>query len=166
MIDNNSPLFSSLIMTKDTVEDGYLHAFEIYSKKIDAELVVLTACETGKSNANIGEGIVSLAHAFTYAGCPATLMTLWSVDEKSTAYIIDHFYDYLMDGDKKSEALKKAKIDFLESANLQERAPYYWAGIVLIGDDSPLFESSIDKMWWLLIIAILLVIGVLLRKKN
>src|SRR5699024_6516433 len=80
IIDEHSPLFSRLIFAKDSVEDGYLHTYEIYGQEMEADLAVLMACETGAGVYTTGEGVVSLAHAFTHAGCPAVLMSLWKID--------------------------------------------------------------------------------------
>ncbi len=136
VINDNSPLFSHLIFSKDSIEDGYLHTYEIFAENLNVNLVVLSACETGAGNLSTGEGVVSLAHAFTYAGCPSVLMTLWKIDEKSSARILQRFYHYLIKGESKSHALRKAKLDFLNSVPAEMISPYYWAGLVIMGDDS------------------------------
>ncbi|MCB0785373.1 MAG: CHAT domain-containing protein, partial [Flavobacteriales bacterium] len=84
-----------------------------------------------------GEGVRSLAHSFAYAGCPSLVMALWQVDEKSTAEILDRFYDGLADGLPKHEALRRAKLDFLDRAAGELALPYYWGGLVLVGDVTP-----------------------------
>lgn len=149
IIDDHSPLFSKLIFAKDSLEDGYLHTYEIFGQNLDANLAVLSACETGIGDYTSGEGVVSLAHAFTHAGCPSVLMSLWKIDEQSSAEIIDKFYSYLIQGESKSSALRKAKLDFLAASPNEMKAPYYWAGLVIMGDDSPIqFASRNQWIWW------------------
>lgn len=137
IIDDNSPLFSRLVFSKDSSEDGYLHTYEIYAQQFDAALAVLSACESGTGTLSSGEGVVSLAHAFTHAGCPSVLMSLWKIDESSSAEILEKFYVHLRQGYSKSEALRQAKLDYIEEVPPELRSPYYWAGLVIIGDDSP-----------------------------
>lgn len=146
IIDDNSPLMSRLILAKspmDSIEDGYLHSYEIFNQEINANLAVLAACNTGSTVTSLsGEGIQSMAHSFTYAGCPSLLVSLWNIDEKSSAEILQGFYTYLKKGFRKSEALRKAKLDFLRSDSPARLSPQYWAGIVVLGNDAPLFEAS------------------------
>ncbi|NNC82995.1 MAG: CHAT domain-containing protein, partial [Flavobacteriales bacterium] len=88
-INNVSPLYSKLILSKSSSEDGYLHAYELYDMQLQAELAVLTACQTGVGQQESSEGVISLAHSFAYAGCPSIIMSLWDVDEQSTAIITE-----------------------------------------------------------------------------
>lgn len=156
IIDEHSPLFSRLIFAKDSVEDGYLHTYEIYGQEMEADLAVLMACETGAGVYTTGEGVVSLAHAFTHAGCPAVLMSLWKIDEKSSAEIVERFYYYLQKGKAKSQALKLAKLDYLKNAPRELQDPYYWAGLIIMGNDFPVYSSSRFWVWWFFGIVILL----------
>lgn len=149
IIDENSPLFSRLIFAKDSIEDGYLHTYEIYGQQMEADLAVLMACETGAGAYTTGEGVVSLVHAFTHAGCPSVLMSLWKIDEKSSAEIIERFYGYLYKGKRKSMALKLAKLDYLKNAPRELQDPYYWAGLTIMGSDVPIYHSS-SRVWWLI----------------
>jgi len=139
--NQNSPLMSYLVLSKnmknDSLDDGYLHAYEIYQMPLQAELAVLTACETGVGKKQNSEGVISLAHSFSYAGCPSIVMSLWSIDEKTSAGIISDFYRYLGEGMHKNKALRQAKLDYLASAPKDLQSPYYWAGLVLLGDHNP-----------------------------
>jgi len=157
ILNNQSPMFSKLIFAKDSIEDGYLHTYEIFGQNLNADLAVLSACNSGSGKLVSGEGVLSMAHAFTHAGCPSILMTKWAVDEKSTAQILGGFYNNLKKGQRKSEALRNAKLDFLAASPPQLQDPYYWAGLVLIGSDEPLFHNNwLIKYWW--IIGLLLLI--------
>lgn len=170
IINDASPLFSRLILVKNQDEDGNLYTYEIYGQHLNSDLVVLSACNTGTGKLISGEGVVSLAHAFTYAGCPTVLMTLWEVDEKTTAAILKKFYANLMKGEKKSVALRKAKLAYLQSAPLEMRSPYYWAGLVLIGSDKPIFSlpwyGNIMFLIPILLLGLILIIFFILRRKN
>ncbi|MGB3849281.1 MAG: CHAT domain-containing tetratricopeptide repeat protein [Tunicatimonas sp.] len=141
LIDDRNPMYSRLVFSQDTAdtqEDGSLNAYELYNMEIPAELVVLSACETGYGKLERGEGIMSLARAFAYAGCPSIVMSHWLVDDKSSAQLMDHFYRYLSKGLSKDESLRQAKLAYLETASVQKAHPFFWANFVLVGDASPL----------------------------
>ncbi|MCB9183345.1 MAG: CHAT domain-containing protein [Flavobacteriales bacterium] len=159
-----SPMYSRLVLSKDGPgtdpdADGYLHAYEIYELDLRAQLAVLTACETG-TGLNDGEGVRSLGYSFAYAGCPSLVMSLWSIDEKTSSEIIARFYEYLADGMPKHEALRKAKLGYLESASDELRQPYYWAGLILVGDVEPV---STERAWWpWLLVGLMVILAALL----
>ena len=140
--DDKNPLNSKLVFSPGATEDGYLHAYELYGLNLNADLVVLSACNTGYGTLRSGEGIVSLARGFAYAGCPSLVMTLWQVNDRSTSKLITYFYEELAKGKKKSEALRKAKLRYLQSADEVKSHPLYWAGLVLNGNDAPLRSGS------------------------
>ena len=160
-INESSPLLSRLVLSKqnDAKEDGYLYAYEIYEMPLSAELAVLTACETGLGKQKSAEGVISLAHSFAYAGCPSIVMSLWNIDEKSSSSIIEDFYAHLAEGMPKNEALRAAKLAYLNSHSGEESSPYYWAGLVLVGDESPLLtEKSFNVI---IILAVLMAAALL-----
>jgi len=111
------------------------YAHEISLMQLSADLVVLSACETGVGKAVGGEGVLSLARAFQDAGCPSAAMTLWSVDDEATAQLTRLFLQHIRDGKRKDVALQLAKKDFLASG--QPAAPFFWSGFVLTGDAAP-----------------------------
>ncbi len=171
-INQNSPLMSHLVLSKnmqnDSLDDGYLHAYEIYQMPLRAELAVLTACETGVGKQQSSEGVISLAHSFSYAGCPSIVMSLWNIDEKTSAGIISDFYFYLSKGMPKNKALRQAKLDYLKHAPNDIQSPYYWAGLVLLGDQSPV-EIATSKNWqWLsfIIVAIIIIFVMITIQKR
>lgn len=133
-------------------QSGYrLYVPEIYNLRFDKlKLVVLSACETGGGRLVKGEGIMSLARAFAYAGCPSTVTTLWKAEDKTTAYISTRLYAYLKAGKPKDVALRLAKLDYLESqTNWRKRSPVYWANFIFIGDQAPVY-TSYAWVWWVL----------------
>ena len=132
-------------------------------------MAILTACETGKPSYQAGEGMISLAHAFNYAGSESILTSLWEIDEQSSAKIIELFYDNLARKMSKDEALRKAKLDYIATAEGRTAAPEYWAGLVLIGDVSPLDLNNGVDWWWYVLAGIfisLIVISILKRTSS
>lgn len=112
-----------------------LFAYQIYHSRLDADLVLLSACQTGLGKIAPGEGTLSLARAFQAAGCPATVMTLWEVRDDATAALTGLFLDNIRKGQEKDEALTQAKRRYLATAG--DVFPYYWAGFVLTGKADP-----------------------------
>lgn len=170
--NNISPELSRLIFAKnvsDTIssEDNSLYTYEIYNQNLSSNLAILTACETGKPTFQAGEGMISLAHAFNYAGSESILTSLWKIDEKSSAEIIENFYSYLKEGLPKDEALQKAKLDYLATAQGRTLAPQYWAGLVLIGDTSPIdLHTSSNLVFWIIGFVGILLIGLIIKRKR
>ena len=140
----------------DSSEDGKLHAYELFAMDLPAQMAVLSACNTGLGNLRRGEGMMSLAQAFTYAGCPSVVMSHWPVDDKSTADLMTSFYQHLADGLPKDEALRQARLGFLESATPANSHPYFWGGFVVLGDTSPIVTRSVS-LWWFGLAGFLLV---------
>lgn len=130
--------FSFLAFTDTEGEDFMLLANEIYNLTLEAELVTLSACETGMGALKSGEGIISLARAFTYAGARSIVSSLWSVNDKSTSVIMTAFYHYLKEGDPKDLAMQKAKLDFITSMGHADAHPFFWGSFICVGDMTPL----------------------------
>lgn len=137
LIDETNPLRSSLILTRkrESREDGHLQVREISDLRLKADLVVLSACQTGRGKLSRGEGVMGLVKAFFYAGAKSVLSTLWNVNDETTAVFMRNFYSHLTRGMAKNEALKRAKLEMIKSGFSH---PYYWAPFVLSGDyESP-----------------------------
>ncbi len=110
-----------------------LHVSEIYNLRLAADLVVLSACETGLGQLQRGEGIISLARAFAAAGAHSIVPTLWVVNDAKTRALMEFFYQHLRDGQPTAAALRKAKLDFLKKFRGEEASPFFWSGFVLVG---------------------------------
>ncbi|WP_432412505.1 CHAT domain-containing protein [Rasiella sp. SM2506] len=173
--NNVSPEFSRLIFAKknsgnESYDANSLYTYEIYNTNLSSNLAILTACETGKPTYQPGEGMISLAHAFNYAGSESILTSLWQIDEESSTKIIQFFYDNLAEGLDKDEALRQAKLAYLAAAEGRTAAPQYWAGLVLIGDTSPVDLQTGNSIWWWVLgiglIILLLYMVFVLRKNN
>ncbi len=160
--NNLSPEFSRLIFSKaraDEQNSVYLH--EIYNCDLRSELAVLTACESGRPGYQDGEGMISLAHAFNYAGSESMITGLWKIDEQASTILMDAFYAFLRKGMAKDEALRQAKLKYLETTKGRMLAPQYWAGLVLMGDTSPVvIEPSRNIHTWWLVAGAALALGV------
>lgn len=163
--NNSDPLQSRLVLAKPTPAgeekgtDGYLHAYEIYGMQFNAHMAVLLACETGKGAFRSGEGVMSLAHSFMHAGCRSVVMSLWKIDDKTSAEIISEFYKNLSNGDSKTTALRKAKLWYLDNNEGKLAHPYYWAGLAILGDAEPVYKKKLPWTW---IIGGLLIAGSLI----
>lgn len=108
---------------------------DIYALALNADLVVLGACQTGLGREYRGEGVMSLARTFARAGAASVLSGLWSVNDRSTAYVMEAFYLNLEKGQAASEALRLAKLAYLQDpgTGAARQSPYFWAGLVLVG---------------------------------
>lgn len=135
LINEERPGRSCIVLTldDDPTEDGLLRMNEIFNLKLNADLVTLSACRTGRGKLVRGEGILGLTRAFLYAGASSLVVSHWPVSDYFTAKFMDKFYGYLQEGNSKSAALRKVKLDFLNSKIPKERHPYYWAAFVLVG---------------------------------
>ncbi|WP_460220140.1 CHAT domain-containing protein [Psychroserpens sp. MEBiC05023] len=138
-IDKTNPLYSKLFFAQDSV----LTASDIYTLPINADLAVLSACETGFGKLEKSEGVMSMSRAFKYSGVRCTVMSLWKVPDQETAKLMESFYKHLKAGNSKDEALKNAKIDYLNTTDDETlKHPFYWSGFVISGDVSPLKDTS------------------------
>jgi CHAT domain-containing protein len=135
-LNEGSPLLSALVLTQDEDprEDGFLTMREIYDLRLDADLVVLSSCETAAGKQYQGDGVVALARPFLAVGARSTVVSLWRVDDRSTASWMDGFYQSLTRDDDKEKALAEAREAMLRSQRPLWRLPYYWAPFILVGD--------------------------------
>ena len=144
---------------RDSVANYRLYTHELYNMRLDSvKLVVLSACEAGNGQLVRGEGVMSLARAFAYAGCPNIVTTLWKADDRSSARLTTRLHHYLKQGWGKDKALRQAKLDYLNDPEVHpaQKAPYYWANFIFIGDPVPIYDNH--QWWWLVAGLVLLVI--------
>ena len=150
--------YSNIIFTheEDSLEDGRLFNFELYNMHIPASMVVLNGCHTGFGELESGEGVMSLARAFLYAGCQSIVTTHWSYDDKTSFELMRFYYEFLSEGMHKDDALRVAKLKFIEDASAERAYPYYWGGTVIIGDSRPIFKDAINYWLWILVVGLAL----------
>jgi len=153
-VDNENPLLSKLVFANDTAVEGdnFLHNFELYNMTLNSKLTVLSACNTGFGQLADGEGVMSLARAFTYSGSESVVMSHWKIDDQSSNLLMQRFYTYLSEGYTKSEALRQAKLYYLQDASPNKLHPFFWGAFTVLGDDKPL---SAKRDWNYALAAIL-----------
>jgi len=153
-VDDKKPLESCLFFYPDTSMDvNMLKIYDLFNLNFGSEMAVLSACNTGFGKLENGEGIMSLARGFSYAGVPGVVMSLWNVNDKSTSEIMQNFYNYLKKGYLRNEALRLAKLDYIEQSDKIFATPYYWGGFVYIGKNDVIdFNKSHKNYWFLLLI--------------
>ena len=142
---------------------------ELYINKTQAELVVLSACNTALGNIKEGEGVFSLARGFFYSGANSVMSSLWQINDKSTSLIMKDFYKHLKNGNNKSTALHKAKLSYLDSQSLSESSPYYWASLVLIGNtDSVKIDGNYSPLLYIIstLFILIMILLIIKMKKN
>ena len=137
LINETYPELSCLVLSKDTMnqEDGLLHSYEIVDLDLQAELIVLSACETGLGRLINGEGVVGFVQAILNKDTPSLILSLWSVADESTANLFTHFYQILKknNGLEKQAALRKAQLAMIAKGG-EWANPFYWGAFVFVGE--------------------------------
>lgn len=137
-INEEQPKYSGIYFTKpgigrnDLSEDGILFSGELYNLDLNADLVVLSSCESGIGKLSRGEGMLSLSRGFYYAGARQVVYSLWKVYDKSTSSLMQKFYNSLLNENTAEEALREAKLELIK--NKTTSFPKNWAGFVLLGN--------------------------------
>lgn len=153
LLDSRRPLLSSLVFTEDgdSTENNFLHAYEISQMQLQADLVVLSACETGYGAFEEGNGIASLARSFMYAGVPALVVSLWQVNDQITTMIMKRLYANLAKGMDKATALQQAKLDYIRHNKAAFAHPAFWSSFIQIGNTKTiaLTKKGSLKLWQL-----------------
>jgi CHAT domain-containing protein/Flp pilus assembly protein TadD len=171
IVNNSENSLSYIVFSGTDSNQCRLYASEIYNLPLqNTDLVILSACETGAGNFIKGEGVMSLSRAFSYAGCPNTVTTLWKADDYSTAYLSNKIHGYLDEGLPIDKALQQAKLDYLGDKQINPRLkqPYYWSHLIFLGNVSE--NTSFHWGWVVLAIAlglsILLLLAIKRSRKN
>jgi CHAT domain-containing protein len=137
LLDSERPGLSSLVLSmvdaQGKPQDGFLRANDIYNLKLPAELVVLSACQTGLGKEIKGEGLVGLTRGFMYAGAARVVVSLWNVNDKATADLMTRFYEKMLKhGERPAAALRAAQVEMWKQKQWQ--SPYYWAAFTMQGE--------------------------------
>lgn len=162
------PDFSYLAFTKeaDSSASNILYIKDLYNANLSAEMIVLSACQTGIGKLQAGQGMMSLSKGFYYAGAKSLVNTLWKINDKSTVKLMELFYEELSLGKSKTEALRTAKLKYLESTDdALLKHPYYWSAFVVSGDAGPIYSTNNR---WLIVglgVFLLVLIGFSQRKE-
>jgi CHAT domain-containing protein/tetratricopeptide (TPR) repeat protein len=133
IVDEINPESSKIFLSASAKEDGNLYAGEIYNLNLNAQLTVLSACQTGLGKVSKGEGVIGLSRALVYAGSQNIIVSFWSVADESTSLLMTDFYTALLKQKNSNfkRALQQSKLKMIQSGNYA--APFYWAPFVLIG---------------------------------
>ncbi len=141
-INEQDPMLSKIYFA-----DDYLTYYDLNNLALNADLAVLSACNTGSGKLEKGEGVMSIAKGFIQAGVPSVITSLWSVDDCATSDIMIQFYKYLKKGQTKDEALRNAKLKYLQTADKAHAHPFYWGAFVQFGNTDSLDYLSEEKPW-------------------
>ncbi len=133
IVDESNPELSRIFLSRGENEDGNLFSGEIYNLELNADLVALSACETGLGKISKGEGVIGLSRALVYAGARSIIVSFWNVADASTSQLMSEFYANLLteNNDDFAAALRAAKLKMVREKNYA--APYYWAPFVILG---------------------------------
>jgi CHAT domain-containing protein len=165
-IDDKKPARSAIVLSLDQnpKEDGFLQMREVFNLKLRADLVVLSACQTGLGQLIRGEGIEGLSRAFFYAGASSVLLSLWAVNDQASYQLLERFYLHLRSANPVMDSLRQAKLELIDSDVLAH--PYYWAGFVVAGNaDTVIFPRSLHK-WMLVTLSLCAGLAILLLVIN
>ncbi len=143
-------------------EDEPVTTADLFGMNINAEMVVLSACNSGTGNYIRGEGMMSLSRGFAYAGCQSLVMSLWAVDDCATAAIMENFYREIAQGHDKALSLRKAKLNYIRQYGKPTSHPYYWAAFVQSGNPDPIAVAGRPVNFHLWMWAIVLIIGIII----
>ena len=162
-INEEDPMLSKIYFA-----DDYLTYYDLNNLALNADLAVLSACNTGNGKLEKGEGVMSIAKGFIQAGVSSVVTSLWSVDDCATSDVMTQFYKYLKEKQPKEEALRNAKLAYLQKADKAHAHPFYWGAFVQFGNTKSLDYLSEGKSWtkFLFIGLIGLLFFVLGRKAN
>lgn len=171
ILEKQQPVLSSLALSEDgdSTESNFWQAHEISKMQLHANLVVLSACETGYGKFEQGNGIASLARAFMYAGASGLIVSLWQVDDYATSKIMQNLYANLANGMQKDEALRQAKIQYVQQSKDLLAHPALWSSFIMMGNTEPVqIKKKGNPVAWGIGIAALALLGIggLVRRKR
>ena len=167
VVNDNTPEYSFLAFSPKKEEDYLLYVSDIYNLELNANLVTLSACESGIGDLKRGEGMISLSRGFFYSGAASIVNTMWKINDASSSQIMGDFYKHLADGESKEVALQNAKLDFL-MVNKQNPLthPYFWSGFVISGDTTPLVKKNTVWIWLIGALLVMTILGILLFRRG
>jgi CHAT domain-containing protein len=157
--------YSSALFFRDSAsqDDGKLHWYELLGLRLKARLAVISSCESGIGKEYRGEGMLSMASAFAYAGCSNVVMGMWKVDDRVSALLMNKFYKNLKEGKTVDEALGEAKKAYLNNADGLMANPKLWASLVAYGNHNVLQENESHLFYWMFLIVLLVIAVIYIR---
>lgn len=159
VLNDQSPMYSKMLFypENNSPDDGNLNTWEVYGVPLKARMVILSSCNTGFGKLHLGEGILSLARGFMYSGSQSVVMSIWEIEDKSGTDIVKNFYRQLMKGMSKSDALQRARIDYLSKADMLKSHPYFWSSLVIYGSNGPLYRDKTLSLTYIFLTVLILV---------
>jgi CHAT domain-containing protein len=154
LLNEENPNLSSLVFNKsdDSINEGYLYSFELRQMKLNAQLVVLSGCNTGYGKLRISEGLVSLSRSLFYTNVRTVAFTLWSVADNSGSILVTNFYKGLYKKQLLDIAMRNAKLDFLKNTDPVRTHPYYWANFMVVGKTENIpVHPPFNRIWFVLL---------------
>jgi CHAT domain-containing protein/Tfp pilus assembly protein PilF len=168
--DSDNPDFSKMYFSyrNDTIEDGYLHAYELDEMEINANLIVLASCYSGSGAINKSEGALSIGRSFLNTGNrnPSLIISLWAAAYESTLFETSEFYKYLFRGKRIDEALQISKLNYLKQANPLQANPKNWANLISTGNQDALFKGYYIKIVFISLFIILCIIFAFIKVRK
>ncbi len=160
IIDEEIPSLSSLELTpeKDQINDGILYSYELCQLHLNAQMIVLSGCNTGMGPLKQGEGLLSLSRSFFFSGSRTVAFTLWPQADHAGAEIMIGFYNGIKNKMRLEDALQSAKLEYLSSADPAKSHPYYWGAFLISGKTDPIMLNH--DFPWIAIILILALTGI------
>ncbi len=153
--DDEIPTLSCLELapSKDTLNDAVLYSYELYQLQLNAQLIVLSGCNTGMGLLKQGEGLLSLSRSFFYSGARSVAFTLWQQADQTGAEIMIGLYTGIKNKQRLESALQSAKLNYLSDADPAKSHPYYWGGFLIVGKTDPIILNNyFPKMTIILIL--------------
>jgi CHAT domain-containing protein len=150
IVNDSFPLLSYVDLRGDSLEDGRLHAYEVFKLNLGERMAVLNACRTGVGQMVRGQGVISMGYAFQVAHCPTIVMSLWNIDDEATRKVFTNFYAELAQSKPAANALHSATLAYLDdevSHGDDFKHPGYWAPFVMVGNGEQVFEAD-PRPWW------------------
>ncbi|MEX1238288.1 MAG: CHAT domain-containing tetratricopeptide repeat protein [Cyclobacteriaceae bacterium] len=160
-INDERPLFSRLVFTSSVSDSSEVTANDLYNMELNADMAVLSACESGIGQIHRGEGMMSLSRAFMYAGVPSTVISLWKVPDQATSLLMTKFYNFLKAGQSKDVALSNAKKEFIKDYPMMS-APLFWAGFVVNGKTDPVSLTAPAEAGFIIRVIVLMLAVILM----
>jgi CHAT domain-containing protein/Tfp pilus assembly protein PilF len=166
VMDEHTPSNSRIYFApvSGLADEHVLYAYEIANLSLDADLVVLSACETGSGKLARGEGVMSIGRSFLYAGSNSVLMNLWRSEDKANASIIASFYSGLAEGETKINSLHQAKLKYITGSDEFHAHPTFWAGYVLVGNEGTLNTTQPILLTAVIVGALCILLWLAVRK--
>ncbi len=168
-VSEQDPLFSTIYLRNfgesDTLEsEQALYAYELFNTPFSSEFIMLNSCSSGSGNYMQGTGIMGISRALRYAGANSLALNLWSVNDKVASEFAASFYKYINAGETKSEAIRRAKLNQIQTANAN---PHFWGAYMLIGNPTPMAKRPAKPALLFSVMALtILVVGYSSRRKE